>query len=555
MSWRRGLWRASERRKELGRKVCIQCNSYSTTSSSSSSSPSSCDLTIRQVVEAMDGGGLSAETVVRDSLARIEERAELRAFISLRDRDVVVEEAKSSDLRCHGERRPLEGIPVAVKDNFQECGTQTTNASKILGNYRSSYDSDMVRGLKEAGAVTMGKTNMDEFAMGSMSRWSSYGPVVNPVQCSEGVLRSPGGSSGGSAAAVAAGMVFAALGSDTGGSVRQPASHCGVVGFKPTYGTLSRFGMTAFASSLDCPGIFARDVQDTILIYETLLRHCHIRSNKTAHTNDSTLHYPHNHLADTITHLGRLSQCREESLGCLDGVAVGIPEEYLVAEIQPEVEELWKAGAQLLASAGAKVIPVSLPHTSYALPVYYALSSAEASSNLARYDGMRYGERVTSESAGDGYQSTVEKSRTVGIGFEAQRRILLGTFCLSQSSYDQYHKKAMQVRRLIWNDFEAVFRKVDILLTPSCQTTAPPLSDTSLPDFQIRPSAESVIEEYMNDVMLMPASLAGVPAMSVPAGRDRKGLPIGLQLISSWHRESQMFEAAIHLAKLDAVPS
>jgi aspartyl-tRNA(Asn)/glutamyl-tRNA(Gln) amidotransferase subunit A len=403
----------------------------------------------------------------------------------------------------------LSGVPVVVKDNIATVDLPTTCGSKMLGHYRSPFDATVVRRLRDAGAVVIAKSNMDEFAMGSSTENSAFGPALNPIDHS----RVPGGSSGGSAGAVAAGIVDIALGSETGGSVRQPAAFCGVVGVKPTYGRVSRFGLVAFASSLDQVGVFGRTVRDAALGLEVIAG---------ADPNDSTA---------SRTPVPPYADALAESL---DGVVIGWPKEYFPAQLDPSIRQLCERAREKLRAFGAIVREVSLPHTELAIPAYYIIAPAEASSNLARFDGVRYGARIEQGTLGDMYQAT----RSGGFGPEVTRRILLGTYVLSAGYYEAYYRKAQQVRGLITKDFSDVFGQgVDLLFTPTTPTTA----------FRLGAIAEPY-EMYLSDIFTVTANLAGVPAMSLPIGRAG-GLPVGGQLVAPHFGEARMLAAAAALER------
>jgi aspartyl-tRNA(Asn)/glutamyl-tRNA(Gln) amidotransferase subunit A len=403
----------------------------------------------------------------------------------------------------------VHGMPVAVKDNIATHGLPTTCGSRILEGYRSPYEATAVRKLREAGALVIAKTNCDEFAMGSSTENSAYGPTKNPVD----PTRVPGGSSGGSAAAVAAGIVRIALGSETGGSVRQPASFCGVVGVKPTYGRVSRFGLVAFASSLDHIGVFGRTVDDAALGLQVIAGH---------DPYDSTsIDLP-------------VPDYRAAARESLKGLVIGRPREYFSDELDPRIRDICDSAADRLRSMGAEIRDVSLPHTSLAIPVYYIVAPAEASSNLARFDGVRYGLRLS----GDGLRGMYEATRSGGFGPEVTRRILLGTYVLSAGYYDAYYRKAMAIRALIRRDFETVFAEgVHLLLTPTAPTTAFKLGAISDP-----------YEMYLSDIFTATANLAGIPGMSVPGGAV-DGLPVGVQLLANHFDEYRMLVAAFALER------
>ena len=370
-----------------------------------------------------------------------------------------------------------------------------------------------------------GKTNLDEFAMGSANITSYYGNVINPWNAGDGKDRVPGGSSGGSAAAVAAGLVPAALGTDTGGSIRQPASFCGIVGVKPTYGRCSRWGTIAFASSLDQAGVFARSVEDAAIVQQTISGY-----DKMDSTSANRL------VEDFASHLGK----------DIKGMKIGIPKEYRMDGMPSEIEALWQQGAKWLQEQGAEIIDISLPHTKYALPTYYVIAPAECSSNLSRYDGVRYGLRVMDK--GDNLDAMYEKTRAAGFGDEVKRRIMIGTYVLSAGYYDAYYKKAQRVRTLIAQDFAKAYEKVDAILTPTAPSSA----------FAIGEKQDDPIAMYLNDIFTVPASLAGLPGMSIPAGLDSQGLPLGLQVLAPAFDEMTMFKVASALeqaAQFNAKPA
>ncbi|MEI8256021.1 MAG: Asp-tRNA(Asn)/Glu-tRNA(Gln) amidotransferase subunit GatA [Deltaproteobacteria bacterium] len=416
--------------------------------------------------------------------------------------------AASSDPESLARTLPLAGVTVAVKDVLTTRGLRTTCASRILENYVPPYDAHVVARLRDAGAVIVGKTNMDEFAMGSSTENSGFFPTHNPWD----LTRAPGGSSGGSAAAVAAGMAHVSLGTDTGGSVRQPASFTGLVGLKPTYGRVSRFGLVAFASSFDVVGPLGLTVADTALLYAAIAGH---------DPRDATC-VPR--AVDPIDLTGGVEALR--------GLRVGVPREYFADGLEPDVASRVRAAIDAVAKAGATVREVSMPHTKYGIPAYYVLAPAEASSNLARFDGVRYGVRR------DGGKGTLEDmygaTRDHGFGAEVKRRILLGTFALSEGYYEAFYGKAQKVRTLIREDFTNVFRDVDVLLTPTSPTTAFPLGER----------VNDPVAMYLADVCTLPPSLAGVPALSLPCGLDARGLPVGLQVVMPPFEESRLFAIA-----------
>jgi aspartyl-tRNA(Asn)/glutamyl-tRNA(Gln) amidotransferase subunit A len=434
----------------------------------------------------------------------------LNAYITpTPERALAMAEAADERLR-RGEGLPLDGIPIAVKDVYCTKGVLTTAGSHILDGFCPPYESTVTERLWQAGAVMLGKTNLDEFAMGSSSTTSWYGPVENPWR-RPGDNRPlvPGGSSGGSAAAVAARAALAALGTDTGGSIRQPASLCGIVGLKPSYGRCSRWGVIAYASSLDHPGPLTRTVRDAAVMLSAIAGH---------DPRDSTsapLPVPDYEAALT---------------GDIRGLRIGIPREYHADGMPAEIAALWSRGAEWLRGAGAEPIEVSLPHTRYALPAYYVIAPAEASSNLARYDGVRFGLRVEGESLDEMYELT----RAAGFGAEVRRRVLIGTYALSAGYYDAYYLKAQRVRALIAGDFAAAFERVDCLLAPTAPSAAFPIGEKS----------DDPIAMYLNDVFTVPANLAGLPAVSLPAGLSADGLPLGLQVIGRAFAEATVLRVA-----------
>jgi aspartyl-tRNA(Asn)/glutamyl-tRNA(Gln) amidotransferase subunit A len=428
------------------------------------------------------------------------------------DRDKALEEARAIAKANEdgAEPGPLMGVPVAVKDNIATLDLPTTCASRILEGYVSPYEATVVNRLRRAGAIVIAKTNCDEFAMGSSSEHSAFGPVRHPMDPS----RVPGGSSGGSAAVVAAGIVRIALGSETGGSVRQPAAFCGIVGVKPTYGRVSRYGLVAFASSLDQVGVFGRTVHDAAIGMEVIAGRDPL---------DSTS-------ADTL-----VTPYREAATRDFEGMVIGKPREYFPPELDPRIARACDRALEAMQDAGAEVKEVSLPHTALAIPVYYIIAPAEASSNLARFDGVRYGLRLE----GDGLRAMYEATRSRGFGAEVTRRILLGTYVLSAGYYDAYYRKAQEVRTLIAEDFRKVFSSgIDVLFTPTTPTPAFPIGSKTADPYEM----------YMNDIFTATVNLSGVPAISVPIGRV-DGLPVGGQLITKHFDEQTMFAAAFGLER------
>ncbi|GFN22254.1 MAG: Asp-tRNA(Asn)/Glu-tRNA(Gln) amidotransferase subunit GatA [Thermoanaerobacteraceae bacterium] len=449
---------------------------------------------------------IGAEELTRAVLDRIEGvEGQVKAFVTLTP-EAALEQARAIDAaRVRGDDLgPLAGIPMALKDNLCTEGVRTTCSSKMLENWVPPYDAFVVKKLKEAGAVLLGKLNMDEFAMGSSTENSRFFPTRNPWD----LERVPGGSSGGPAAAVAAGEAFYSLGSDTGGSIRQPASFCGVVGMKPTYGRVSRSGLVAFASSLDQIGPFAREVTDCALVLQAIAGH------DPADSTSGDLPVP--------DYLGALQ-------ADIKGIKVGVPKEYFVEGIEPEVANLVRWAIDRLADLGAICEEISLPHTEYALPAYYLVATAEASSNLARYDGVAYGFRLPGKDLVDMYV----KTRSEGFGPEVKRRIMLGTYALSSGYYDAYYLKALKVRTLIRRDFEEAFQRYDILATPTSPTVA----------FRLGERITDPLAMYLSDLFTCPVNMAGLPAISIPCGFSQ-GLPVGLQLIAKPFAEETLLRVA-----------
>ncbi len=468
-------------------------------------------LTIASALEGLGKGDFTSVELTEASLARISATEGMNCFITLCP-DKALDMAKASDeRRSAGQAKPMDGIPLGIKDLFCTEGVQTTTASHILEGFVPSYESTVSANLWRDGAVMVGKTNQDEFAMGSANTTSYFGPVTNPWKRAGGdnAKLVPGGSSGGSAAAVAAASVLAATGTDTGGSIRQPASFCGIVGFKPTYGRCSRWGLVAFASSLDQAGPMTRTVKDAAIMLGSMVGF---------DPKDSTsVDRPVPDFAAALT-------------GDVRGMRIGVPGEYRVDNMPADIDRLWQQGIAWLRDAGAEIVDISLPHTKYALPAYYIIAPAEASSNLARYDGVRYGLRVPGKDLIEMYENT----RAEGFGAEVKRRILIGTYVLSAGYYDAYYKKAQRVRTLIANDFTTAFESCDAILTPTAPSTA----------FALGEKADDPLAMYLNDVFTVPASLAGLPGVSVPAGLGSDGLPLGLQLIGRPFDEETVFRVA-----------
>lgn len=471
-------------------------------------------LTLAQMRDGLKAKKFSAVELATEHLDAIEKtNAEYNAFITI-TRDKALEMAKASDAKlASGQGGLIEGIPVGVKDLFCTKDVLTTAASHILDGFKPPYESTITTNIWREGGVMLGKLNLDEFAMGSGNLTSYYGTVKSPWK-KDGKHLVPGGSSGGSAAAVAADLCPIALGTDTGGSIRQPAAFCGIVGIKPTYGRCSRWGIIAFASSLDQAGPITRTVRDSAIMLNVMCGH------DVKDSTSSTLAVPDFEKALT---------------GNIKGKKIGIPKEYRPDGINPEINAMWDKGAQLLKDAGAEIVEISLPHTKYALATYYIVAPAECSSNLARYDGVKYGLRVTPEKGN--LNDMYELTRAAGFGAEVKRRIMIGTYVLSAGYYDAYYKKARAVRTLIAEDFKKAFEKVDCILTP----TAP-----SAPfGFDYKPS--NPVEMYLNDVFTVPTSLAGLPGISIPGGLNKDGLPLGLQLIGKAFAEEELLNIAYTL--------
>jgi aspartyl-tRNA(Asn)/glutamyl-tRNA(Gln) amidotransferase subunit A len=469
------------------------------------------DFTLRGAIEALNQGIISSVELTQahlDAIAALNPR--LNAYITVTG-EQALEQARASDARrAEGLAGPLEGVPLAIKDLFCTAGTRTTAGSKILGNFVPPYESTVSGNLLRDGAVFLGKANLDEFAMGSSNTTSAFGPVENPwSRANDPDTRLvPGGSSGGSAAAVAARLALGATATDTGGSIRQPAAFCGIAGIKPTYGRCSRFGIVAFASSLDQAGPVARTVEDCAIL---------LRSMSGFDPKDSTS-------ADVpVPDFG--AACARG----VRGLRIGVPKEYRLEGTPPEIEALWEQGLQWLRDQGAETVEISLPHTKYALPTYYIVAPAEASSNLARYDGVRYGLRVA-EPGGD-LRDLYERTRAEGFGAEVRRRILIGTYVLSAGYYDAYYLKAQKIRALIKRDFDEAFADVDAIVTPATPSAA----------FGINEKQDDPVTMYLNDVFTVTANLAGLPGLAVPAGLDAQGLPLGLQVIGRAFDEESVF--------------
>ncbi len=472
------------------------------------------NLTMHEALDLMRGGDVTSLALTEAVLARI--RAvddKVRAYLRVTEESALVQARRADARRGAGENAPLLGIPIALKDNLSTKGVETTSGSKILKGYRPPFDATVVAKLKAAGAVILGKTNLDEFAMGSSTENSGFFTTRNPWD----LTRVPGGSSGGSAAAVAAGEAIAALGTDTGGSVRQPASLCGVVGLRPTYGRCSRYGLVAFASSLDQAGPLTRDVTDCALLLRVIAG--------PDKRDGTTLLDP---VPDYVTALdGPSTKIR--------GLRLGVPQEYFTEGLQPAIAEAIQAATQVFRDLGVEIVEIRLPHTDEALPVYYLLAPAEASANLARFDGIRYGYRANS---GGGHIHTLDeiyaKTRGQGFGPEVKRRIMLGTYALSAGYYDAYYLKAQKVRTLIKGDFDAAFETVDAVIGPTSPCTA----------FRIGERIDDPLQMYLADIFTLSQALAGIPAISIPCGFDGQGLPIGLQIAAPALQEARLLQIA-----------
>ena len=479
------------------------------------------DLNKLGLAEARDrlrAGDVTSVELTEACLSAIEGADALNAFVH-KTPEIALERAKAADARLSGGDAPsMCGLPIGIKDLFCTKGVPSQAASKILEGFLPEYESTVSQNLADAGAVMLGKLNMDEFAMGSSNETSTYGNAINPWRRgNEDTALTPGGSSGGSASAVAADLCLAATGTDTGGSIRQPAAFTGTVGIKPTYGRCSRWGIVAFASSLDQAGPMTKSVRDAAIMLEAMCGH---------DPKDSTcVDLPVPDFEAMLT-------------GDIRGKTIGIPKEYRLDGMPDEIEQLWADGTAMLKDAGAKIVDISLPHAKYALPTYYVVAPAEASSNLARYDGVRYGYRAKLEQ-GDGITEMYEKTRAEGFGHEVQRRVMIGTYVLSAGFYDAYYNKARKVRTLIKRDFEEAFAAgVDAILTPATPSAAFGLGEVTEDD---------PVQMYLNDVFTVTVNLAGLPGIAVPAGVDRKGLPLGLQLIGRPWEEGDLLNTAYAL--------
>ena len=460
-------------------------------------------LTLTELIKNIKDKKISSEETTKAFIDRGEKSRDLNSYIT-EDFSNALLKAKSFDQKPNFDLK-LPGVPMAVKDLFCTKDVKTTAGSKILNNFIPPYESTVTQNIWNEGAILLGKLNCDEFAMGSSNETSFFGNVQSPID--KGLV--PGGSSGGSASALAANLTPITIGTDTGGSIRQPASFTGTVGLKPTYGSCSRYGIVAFASSLDQAGPMSKDVKDCALLQEII---------STYDEKDSTsIDFKRNEYSKELTNN-------------IKGKKIGIPKEYRVDGMPKEIEDLWTKGIEYAKDCGAEIVEISLPHTNYALPAYYIVAPAEASSNLARYDGVKYGFRSKGENLIDMY----EKTRSEGFGSEVQRRIMIGTYVLSSGYYDAYYLKAQKVRKLIKNDFDEAYKKVDAILTPSTPSAA----------FKIGEKTNDPVSMYLNDIFTVPVNLAGLPAISIPAGVDVKGYPLGLQIIGKAFDEQSILNIA-----------
>jgi aspartyl-tRNA(Asn)/glutamyl-tRNA(Gln) amidotransferase subunit A len=470
--------------------------------------PDIIDLTLVELVDKIRKKKISSKEVTAAYVDRSQKSKKLNTYVT-EDFEIALKKADNFDKNPNYEKK-LPGIPIAVKDLFCTKNLRTTAGSKILGNFIPTYESTVTENLWNAGSILLGKLNCDEFAMGSSNETSFFGNVQNPV----GENLVPGGSSGGSASALAAKLTPTTIGTDTGGSIRQPASFTGTVGLKPTYGSCSRYGIVAFASSLDQAGPMTRDVKDCSLLFEVMSSYDRKDSTSVDFKRGNYL---------------------KELNNSIKGKKIGIPKEYRVEGMPKEIEDLWQKGINIIKEAGAEIVNISLPNTKYALPAYYIVAPAEASSNLARYDGVKYGFRSKGENLIDMY----EKTRSEGFGNEVKRRIMIGTYVLSSGYYDAYYLKAQKVRKLIKNDFDEVYKKVDAILTPSTPSSA----------FKIGEKTNDPVSMYLNDIFTVPINLAGLPAISIPAGIDSKGYPLGLQIIGKAFEEQNILNIAYSIEK------
>jgi len=460
-------------------------------------------LTLNELVAGIKKKKFSSHEVTKDFVNRCIKSKKLNSFIT-DNFDNALKISKKFEIKSN-QNKQLPGIPFAIKDLFCTKGIKTTAGSKILNNFIPTYESTVTQNIWNEGAILLGKLNCDEFAMGSSNETSFFGNVENPV----GKKLVPGGSSGGSASALAANLTPATIGTDTGGSIRQPASFTGTVGLKPTYGSCSRWGIVAFASSLDQAGPMTKNVKDCALLFQVMSSYDQKDSTSVNFTRE------------------RYSEKLNQNI---KGMNIGIPKEYRVEGMPSDIEKLWKQGIEYIKNSGANIVDITLPHTNYALPTYYIVAPAEASSNLARYDGVKYGLRTDGNNLIDMY----EKTRSEGFGDEVKRRIMIGTYVLSSGYYDAYYLKAQKVRKLIKSDFDTAFDKVDAILTPSTPTSA----------FKIGEKTNDPVSMYLNDIFTVPVNLAGLPAISIPGGHDEKGFPLGLQIIGKAFEEQTILNVA-----------
>ena len=466
---------------------------------------------ITETLKTIRSKKISVEELSNIFIKRIKDSKNLNAFIYFNEENIIEQSRKTDKL---SNNLSLKGIPLAIKDLFCTKNMPTTAGSKILSNFHPTYESFVTQKLIDQGSVFVGKANCDEFAMGSSTTTSFFGNTINPVS-PKGKQLVPGGSSGGSAAAVAAKLCLGATGTDTGGSIRQPASFCGVVGIKPTYGLCSRWGIVAFASSLDQAGIFANSIEDASILMKEVAGY---------DSNDSTS--AKIRIPDYYKNLNQ----------DVAGKIIGVPKEYTLPGISDEINNVWEEAIKLFEKGGAKIKKISLPRTKYALPAYYIIAPAEASSNLARYDGVKYGFRSNENNSLD---EMYELTRSEGFGKEVKRRILIGTYVLSAGYYDAYYLKAQKVRKLIADDFTIAFKDCDFILTPTTPSQA----------FQIGEKEEDPIKMYLNDIFTVPASLAGIPGISIPFGKSKEKLPLGIQLLSKHFDEQTILNAGLYLEK------
>ena len=465
------------------------------------------NINLEECLELLKRKKISSKELVSFYLKEAELNKELNAYISLNSENAI-KSAEESDKRiAKNQARPLEGVPLAIKDLFCTKDILTTAASKMLKNFKPTYESTVTKKLWDAGAILLGKTNLDEFAMGSSNETSFFGASINPWS-KDNKQYVPGGSSGGSASAVSGNITIAAIGTDTGGSIRQPASYCGIVGLKPTYGRCSRWGIVSFASSLDQAGPMTKTVNDSALMLDVMAGHD--KKDSTSADLEKTNFY--------------------KNLKNSKKLKIGIPKQYKNDQLSKEIVKFWELGIEFFKKNNCEIVEIDLPHTEYALATYYIISSAEASSNLARYDGIRYGLRKNSEDINDLYEQT----RSDGFGDEVKRRIMIGTYVLSAGYYDAYYLKAQKVRSKIINDFNQAFEKVDVIFTPTAPSDA----------FEQGSKIDDPIQMYLNDVFTVPVSLAGLPAISVPIGLSSNNLPLGFQIIGKRFDEDSVLSAA-----------